>query len=362
MARSLNPEPQKENPDSVGAEIGVEGIEALPKRVERYGKAKKGALDTAKYMRASTPHQVMAAKVEGCGDYLQFRHYFTVDTVRLHAAQFCKKHLLCPLCAIRRGAKALAAYLARWQVIQAKKPALRPFLVTLTVKDGPDLLERFRHLFKGQAELWMRKHRGRGSVLDGVQGAVWSYEVKRGTGSGVWHPHLHMIALAEVQPDAERLSREWHQITGDSYIVDVRPISQDDPASGFVEVFKYAVKFSDQEPADTVHAWETLKGKRLLASSGCFRGVDVPDELTDDCSDLDGLPYMDLLYRHTRAGYSLQSTTHGQEEPTAKAHKLHGKGKAPDPLQPSYKRADIIALYRHMQLEKMGTGRPFNSS
>ena len=46
MARSPKAEAQKENPDSVGAEIGVEGIEALPKRVERYGKAKKGALDT----------------------------------------------------------------------------------------------------------------------------------------------------------------------------------------------------------------------------------------------------------------------------------------------------------------------------
>lgn len=86
----------------------------------------------------------------------------------------------------------------------------------------------------------------------------------------------------------------------------------------------------------------------------------MPDELTDDCSDLDGLPYMDLLYRHTRAGYSLQSTTHGQEDPTARARKLHGKGKAPDPRQPSYKRADFIALYRHMQLLKMGTGRPFS--
>ena len=143
-------------------------------------------------------------------------------------------------------------------------------------QDGPDLAERFKHLKNSQHELWKRKQRRRGSVLDGVEGAVWSYEVKRGTGSGVWHPHLHMIALAEVQPDAERLSREWHQITGDSYIVDVRPISQEDPASGFVEVFKYAVKFSDQEPADTVHAWETLRGKRLLASSGCFRGSMYP--------------------------------------------------------------------------------------
>jgi hypothetical protein len=163
---------QKENPDSLAGEIGVEGIEALPKRVERYGTAKNGALDIAKYMAGCTKHQAMAAKVEGCGDYLLFRHFFTVDKVKLHAAQFCKKHLLCPLCAIRRGAKALAAYLARWETIKAQRPKLQPFLVTLTVKDGPDLAERHRHLFKSQAALWMRKHRGRGSVLDGVEGAV----------------------------------------------------------------------------------------------------------------------------------------------------------------------------------------------
>ena len=339
---------QKENPDSWSDEIGVEGIEALPKRVERYGKARKSALDIAEYMAASTKHQAMACKVQGCGDYLLFRHFFTVDKVKLHAAQFCKKHLLCPLCAIRRGAKALAAYLARWEVIQLERPHLRPYLVTLTVKDGPDLAERFRHLFKSQAELWMRKHRRRGSALDGVEGAVWSYEVKRGQGSGVWHPHLHMIALCEVPPDAETLSREWHQITGDSFIVDVRPISQEDPVSGFIEVFKYAVKFSDQEPVDTVHAWETLRGKRLLASSGCFRGVVIPDELTDDCSDVEGLPFMDMLYRYTKAGaYSLELVTEGVQSPR----------KAPKPASEAYPMTDyrrgLYETFRRLYLERL---------
>ena len=304
MARSPRPEPQKENPDSVAAEIGVQGIEALPKRVDRYGKAKRSALDTAEYMATLPKHQAVANRLSGCGNYLLFRHFFTIDTVKLHAASFCMKHLLCPLCAIRRGAKALGAYLDRFEAIKHANARLRPFLVTLTVKDGPDLRERFKHLHKSQRELWMRKHRGRGSVLDGVEGAVWSYEVKRGQGSGLWHPHLHMIALAEVMPDADRLSRDWHEITGDSFIVDVRPISQDDPASGFVEVFKYAVKFSDQEPADTVHAWETLAGKRLLGSAGCFRGVEIPDDLTDDPGDYLGLPYVDLLYRYLSGRYS----------------------------------------------------------
>jgi hypothetical protein len=118
-----------------------------------------------------------------------------------------------------------------------------------------------------------------------------------------------MIALAECQPDAVQLSQEWHNITGDSFIVDVTPISQEDPASGFVEVFKYAVKFSEQEPADTVHAWVTLASKRLIGSAGLFRGVEVPESLLDDSEGLEDLPYVSMFYRYLRgAGYSLEST------------------------------------------------------
>jgi hypothetical protein len=302
------PDHESENPAQVELDGVSGGIEALPGRVNRYGKARSLALDIAEYIEGSDQAQTLAKQLQRlrqCGDYLVFRHYWTIDQVKLHGARLCCQHLLCPLCAIRRGARALRAYLDRWEVIRADKPALRPFLVTLTVKDGSDLAERFEHLKRSQRELWKRKQRGRGSVLDGVAGAVWSYEVKRGNGSGLWHPHLHMIALAEVQPDQVELAREWHNITGDSFVVDVRPISQEDPASGFIEVFKYAVKFSDQPPADTLHAFQTLRGKNLMASSGCFRGVVEPEGLLDDCEALEGLPFVTLFYRYLRGGYSL---------------------------------------------------------
>lgn len=302
------PEAQKERTLDVGQDVEGSGIEALPKRVGRYAEAKAKALDVVDYIGAIPGEEVLRDRVASCGDYLMFRHYFTVDQVRLHAASLCMKHLLCPLCAIRRGSKALKAYVDRWDAIQAQKPALRPFLVTLTVKDGPDLEERFKHLHKAQRELWMRKHRGRGSVLQGVQGAVWSYEVKRGSGSKAWHPHLHMVALAECSPDQFELSREWHAITGDSFIVDVRPI-EGDPVEGFMEVFKYAVKFSDQPPSDTWHCFQTLKGKRLIASAGCFRGVEVPEGLMDE--PLEGLPFVDLFYRYVSGrGYSFGGSPH----------------------------------------------------
>lgn len=308
-------DPERENPESVAAEIGVQGIEALPQRVQRYGKAKNQALEVANSIGALGASQRLIDRVKSCGEYLVFRHYFTVDEVRLHGASLCMKHLLCPLCAIRRGAKAMKAYLDRWECIKAEKPLLRPFLVTLTVKDGDDLEERFKHLHKGQRELWKRKQRGRGSALDCVDGAVWSYEAKRGSGSSKWHPHLHMIALAEIQPDAGQLAAEWHSITGDSFIVDVRPIDDSEEVSGFLEVFKYAVKFSDQPAADTWHCFQVLGGKRLLGSAGCFRGVIVPEQLTDE--ELDDLPFKTLFYRYFSGGYSLNGLQPVNHSPLA---------------------------------------------
>lgn len=297
--------PQKDGSPDLLQQEGASGIEALPKRVGRYGEAKKRALDVAEYIGGlGEPQAKLAHLVGSCGEYLLFRHYFTVDQVRLHAASFCKKHLLCPLCAIRRGAKAMQAYMPRFEALTQQRPDLRPWLVTLTVKDGPDLAERFGHLHRAQRELWKRKHRGRGSVLDRVEAAVWSYEVKKGHGSGQWHPHLHMVAMTSAGIDQAALSAEWRQITGDSFIVDARPIDQEDPASGFLEVFKYALKFSDMQPSDTFSAWEVLRGRRLVGSAGGFRGIEIPEELTDE--PLDGLPYVDLLFRYLGKGYSLQ--------------------------------------------------------
>jgi hypothetical protein len=75
--------------------------------------------------------------------------------------------------------------------------------------------------------------------------------------------------------------QEWYDITG---IASWWTSSHHRRSvEGFLEVFKYAVKFSDQPPADTWHAYSVLKGKRLLGSAGCFRGVEVPDDSTTSC-------------------------------------------------------------------------------
>jgi hypothetical protein len=86
-----------------------------------------------------------------------------------------------------------------------------------------------------------------------------------------------------------------HQITGDSFIVDVRPIVGD-PAEGFMEVFKYAVKFSDQ-PVATIHG-TPFRRSRETPSWLCWvlRGVEGAGRA--DRRALDDLPYVELFYRY----------------------------------------------------------------
>jgi hypothetical protein len=110
-----------------------------------------------------------------------------------------------------------------------------------------------------------------------------------------------MVWMCAEPPDLAALAAEWYAITGDSHVVDVRPIS--DPVTGFLEVCKYAVKFSELDDGHRLAAFDRLSGQRLIDSHGCFRGVVVPDTLTDD--PLDGLPFVELLYRYLgAAGYS----------------------------------------------------------
>ena len=299
------------NPSNLagGEFTGADEARLLGERIARYGVAHARSQAMLEHLREAPSHASIktAAGLATCGNYLHFREYFTVGKVRLHSASFCRQHLVCPLCAIRRGAKALGAYLTRWQVLQQDRPDLRPYLLTLTVKNGDDLEERQAHLSKSLRKLLTHRRHFNGGIprapwteLCKAEGAVYTLELTN-KGKG-WHPHCHMIILATSQPSQTDLSAEWHKITGDSMVVDCRPILGD-PVEGFMEVFKYAVKFSDLTLADNWHAAQILKGKRLLNSLGLFRGVDIPESMLDE--PLDGLPYLDRFYRYLGDEYQL---------------------------------------------------------
>ena len=264
----------------------------------------------------------ISSNLNNCANYLRFNHYYTVDQVRLVQARTCQHFLLCPFCAARRAAKQLQKQLKKVEHVLQENPSLIPVMITLTVKNGPDLEERFKHLKKSFDTLkdrrrdYLKKGWGR-TEFRKVHGSMFSYEFTN-SGNG-WHPHVHMIALVTDYIDQAALSQEWESITGDSKIVDVRKIrpkkGQENPlVDGMAEVFKYALKFQDMSLEDNYQAFKILSGRRLLGSLGSLFDVDLePDSTLDEA--MAGLPFLELFYSFNRrqSSYTLKTVRHFDE-------------------------------------------------
>ena len=259
-----------------------------------------------------------AIKLKECGQFLQFRNYYTVDQIKLVKANYCNKHLLCPICAGVRAARSMKRYLERIHELMDQKRGLKPVLITLTVKNGEDLEERFEHLTLSFRKLLQRyrdyKKKGWGfNQFCKIDGAFYTTEYTYNEKTKQWHPHIHIFALLNEWIDQEELAETWHDITLDSYIVDIRRVKKTKEhgySKAVAEVCKYALKFGDLSVENTWDAFLTLKGKRLTGSFGSMHGVKIPDKATDDMP-LEELPYLEMFYRFVfdkKSYYNLEIT------------------------------------------------------
>lgn len=272
-------------------------------------------INTLREPKRNIQTEKVYTNLKRCASYLVFHDYISIDEMRLVKTQTCKQHLLCPFCAMRRAGKFIAKNVSKLEAIISENPTKVPALVTFTVKNGPALAERFNHLRNAHRRL----NRQRLDCINKAQkftewskvaGGITSYEFTK-KGEGEWHPHIHALVMLDGFIDQKALSEEWHDLTGDSFIVDIRRIKNKassgglDIASGLLEVCKYALKFHDMTLPDTWHAFQTLRTRRLVDSFGILRGVKNPENLLDD--PLADLPYVErhYKYRHYKRAYEL---------------------------------------------------------
>lgn len=276
-------------------------LAGLPKRLGRYARAKELAVAFCDYLSAVQPQtkamRRCIAELDQCAVWLTFRYYAECREVRLARVRSCYQHLVCPFCAIRRGARLVMAYMERLNVVlaQAKYAELVPWMLTPTVKDGEDLVERLGHLRSSLRGLRDDARRDRRGEMAKIVGMVGSYEIKRGANSGLWHPHGHIIGLANAPLDPNKLKDEWYARTGDSHQFEAHPM-YGDRGEAFAEVFKYALKFVGMPHADRWAAAQLLKAKRLVFSSGVLWGVEVLEDNADEL--LEARSYVELFFRY----------------------------------------------------------------
>lgn len=345
-------------------------------RLDRYSRAKKHQLSLVDFIADDWDLRKEYTDMCKCGSLLTFKHWLKTGFRRLVAGFTCKKHLLCWPCGLRRSSGQVRDYSLKVHQVLTERPHLVPVLITLTVKNGSDLKERYDHISNNHRSLIdvrrdsLKKNtntrgRRRNSVMQYVAGAVGTYEFKRGKNSGQWHPHIHQIALLEPvfefteekvpcwkkdlngkwskgakiihvpREFVSLLAQEYWMASGDSYIVDAHridlgnpddllqppsPADEPDQVSSapntliraLCEVFKYALKFTELSHEDQVHAYKTLKGRRLLFSYGCLLGVKVDDNLVDPArEELEIGPYVYEMYRFLQGRYRFRCAVDG---------------------------------------------------
>jgi hypothetical protein len=254
-----------------------------------------------------------------CRNHLLFRNHFTEQRVTLSKMKSCKRTRLCPLCAVARANGHVVSYHKKTEQLvreaSAQESELRAYFVTLTKKHGVSLEETYTDFARSVTRLVNRRRDAMKaregsvkhayalqSVMASVSAGVFSFEVKRGSGSGLWNVHTHGLLLSTEAIDGARLSAEWHKLTGDSYIVDVQEIGTDN-VKALCEVLKYSVKFSEMTLEDNFEAAMTLQNKRLIRSFGDYYGLKPDDSADiDDATVLDS-PYIEQLYSYTRGSY-----------------------------------------------------------
>ena len=172
-----------------------------------------------------------AHKLSGCGNYLLFKNYYTVDQIKLTKIRVCNQHLLCPFCASIRASRSISRNHPKVFDVLRKNRKLKPVLLTLTVANGKDLEERQKHLMDSFRTLLDRQRdyrkKGRGfNEFCKLEGGFYSYENTYNEKTREWHPHLHIFGVLEDWIDQRSLSQTWYEITGDSYIVDIRRVKK----------------------------------------------------------------------------------------------------------------------------------------
>lgn len=193
---------------------------------------------------------------------------------------------ICPHCARRRSLQ-LAARLERFCV---GREGLR--YAVFTIRNQANLREG-RKILRGA---WQRLRRSK-YWKSKVRGCVAAEEIKLGSGSGKWHPHLNVLMEGDYY-EQDVLVRQWMKATkGEGKVVHISAAN----AGTVRELIKYVTKLTDliDNPDALEELLEAIHGCRLVSTYGTFHGIveDDDEQRAGECPDCGPKEYPNIVDR-----------------------------------------------------------------
>jgi hypothetical protein len=157
------------------------------------------------------------------------------------------------------------------QVATHLRSAHYPKFLTLTLKHSPaPLADQVDALYK-----FFRSFRKTKLVKQKVRGGIWFFQIKRSKIDKNWHPHLHCIITGDYIPQRQ-LSRLWLKVTGNSKIVDIKPVK--DFVKAAYEAARYSASPADltaNSDYDFKELFDVLHGKRICGTWGQAKQISL---------------------------------------------------------------------------------------
>ena len=214
-----------------------------------------------------------SSRLQQCRKFAWFVRHTVTKKLRVRSSR-CKLRW-CPICRdVQRSIVTRAV--DEWLRVQKY-----PKMITLTMLHTDDPLE----LQINKIYNCFRKLRRRAYFQRLITGGVWFFQLTFNQQTEQWHPHIHCLVAGKFLPHA-KLKELWHKITGDSHVVDIRPVKDLDNAS--VEVARYATSPADLtavsfEEAKNVHY--ATKHRRICGSWGTAKKVTLKPTVREDGDD-----------------------------------------------------------------------------
>lgn len=166
--------------------------------------------------------------------------------------------------------------------------------MTLTLKSSSNPLGQ--QLAKLRSSF--RKLRQRRGFAPLITGGVYFIELTRNGKTGEWHPHLHILFEGGFIEHA-LLKSAWYDITGDSFVVDIRKLPNSGVAAGYIS--KYAGKPMSGKiiniPEAFEEAIEALQGARTFHVFGTWTELGLSKSEGDALAWVPYLPLADVIIR-----------------------------------------------------------------
>lgn len=217
-------------------------------------------------------------KILDCGERLLIKQ--RDDGLVNVESWYCNQHKLCAICSNRRAYKYKQNLSNKINYLNVESLHQNHFVFKM--KNTKQMESGFNKIASAKSKLLDMIRKTKKSEVYKIVGFIGSIEITKND-LGEYHYHMHLLTFSHERLDNRRLLQDWHDCGGSS--IDYPII--DSNTDHLKNLIGYIAKLPKLSPVDLVKYKSVTYRRPLLFTGGIFRGLKLPDKLSNELNGMD---------------------------------------------------------------------------